>query len=100
MMLAPLHLGWLYAAYLIFGIAQGGSHLIWHLSGPIFSEAEESSRYSGVNVLMVGIRGLIAPILGGILNYLFGADFVFVLGGLCCLGGFFYLFNQRNFKIP
>ncbi len=99
MMLAPFHLGWLYASYFIYGVAQGGSHLVWHLSGPIFSQDEESSRYSGVNVVMVGIRGLIAPILGGILNSWLGAHVVFGIGGCCCALGFLYLFRYRNFTL-
>ncbi|MBI5274085.1 MAG: MFS transporter [Chlamydiales bacterium] len=96
MIFSPIHLLWLYVAYLIYGIAQGGSHLIWHLSGPIFSKDEESSRYSGVNVIMVGIRGLIAPILGGIISQWISPLLVFVIGCICCLYGFYFLYRHAN----
>lgn len=63
---------WIYLAYIIYGIAQAGSHLIWHMSGPIFAENEASSRYSGVSVVMVGVRGMLGPPLGGLLAVLLG----------------------------
>lgn len=100
MFFSPLNLFWLYLAYLAYGIAQGGSHLIWHLSGPMFANNEESSRYSGVNVVMVGIRGLVAPILGGILCKLIGPNFVFALGSACCLyGTYFLLISNKQVTI-
>jgi len=79
---------WLYVAYFWYGVGQGGSHLIWNMSGPIFSGKEESSRYSGVNVMLAGLRGAVAPPLGGwmsvsmgpIQTLLFGAVFCFYSG--------------------
>lgn len=93
---AQLTIIWLYIAYLVYGVAQGGSHLIWHLSGPIFSKEEESSRFSGVNVVMVGIRGLIAPILGGIMTKIWSPMVVFSLGSLCCIYGAYFLFKHAK----
>ena len=87
---------WIYVAYLIYGVAQAGSHLIWHLSGPLFSGQEESLRYSGVNLFLVGIRGAIAPPIGGILNALLGPLIVLPLGGLFCLSGGLYMFKTRH----
>lgn len=59
-------------AYFIYGIAQAGSHLIWNLSGPYFSKDSESSRYTMVNVFMVGLRGCLIPPIGGVISDLFG----------------------------
>lgn len=87
LLLAPYHVGWLYTAYLIYGIAQGGSHIIWHLSGPLFSGKEDSSFYSGINVVMVGVRGMIFPFLGSFFAIAFGPIPVIVLGFLFCLSG-------------
>lgn len=85
---APWGLFWLYLAYVMYGIAQGGSHLVWNLSGPIFSGKEDSSLYSGVNIVMVGIRGSLAPPLGGFLCVLCGPLIVLGVGvGLCFYGG-------------
>lgn len=63
---------WLYLAYVVYGVSQAGSHLIWHLSGPMFADHEDSSTYSGVNIVMVGLRGLVAPPLGGLICGLSG----------------------------
>ena len=63
---------WFYIAYFLYGVAQGGSHLSWSLSGPIFSRDEDSSMYSSVNVLMVGVRGCVGPPLGAVMCLLLG----------------------------
>ena len=78
---------WVYFAYFVYGVAQAGSHLIWHLSGPVFADKEESSRYSGVNIVMVGVRGMLGPPLGGLLAALFGPLFVLYLSVIFCLSG-------------
>lgn len=87
LLLSPYQLVWLYAAYLVYGIAQGGSHIVWHLSGPLFSGKEDSSIYSGINVVMVGLRGLIFPFLGSLLSMFLGPIPVIALGlGFCAAG--------------
>lgn len=63
-LMAQWHLAWLYVAYIVYGLMQAGSELSWHMSGPIFSQEEESSVYSSTNVLSVGVRGLFTPFLG------------------------------------
>lgn len=75
---------WLYVAYFWYGVGQGGSHLVWNMSGPIFAGKDESSRYTGVNVAMAGLRGMVAPPLGGWLTVLIGPVQVLVMGGALC----------------
>lgn len=83
---------WLYVAYFVYGIAHGGSHLIWHLSGPIFAGKEESSRYSAVCLVLAGMRGAVAPPLGGALVGMLGPVQVLVMGAsLCIYSGFRFL---------
>ncbi|MBM3202103.1 MAG: MFS transporter [Chlamydiae bacterium] len=93
---APISHFWIYVAYILYGIAQAGSHLVWHLSGPIFAKEEDSSTYSGVNIVMVGIRGLIGPPLGGLLACSLGLYFPFFTSIFLCLIGIFLLY----FKAP
>ena len=83
-----------YIGFVIYGIAQAGSHLVWHLSGILFSKPEESSSlYTATNVLMVGIRGVFAPLLGGLLTTTYGASFTLKIGSLVCfLGSFLMLY--------
>lgn len=95
LMMAPLHIAWLYLAYAFYGIAQGGSHLLWNLSGATFAGKEDSSVYSGVNVVMVGLRGAIAPPLGGFLAVLLGPLAVLFLGTAFCIYSGYFLLRKR-----
>lgn len=61
---APSNIIWLYGAYLCYGVMQGGSEIGWNLSGVAFSQKEESTPYTIVNVLMVGLRGILTPLSG------------------------------------
>ena len=85
LLLAKFQLPWIYAAYLIYGVMQAGSELSWHLSGPIFARSEDSSAYSSVNVVTVGLRGLVAPLCGSVLCMQFSPTPVLLLGGALCL---------------
>lgn len=87
-------------AFFIYGIAQAGSHLLWHLSGTLFAEQNESSsKYTGVNVLMVGVRGLLGPVLGGFLFYLIGAVPLLIFGFLICFSGALFIKKtEKTFK--
>ncbi|GAB4188416.1 MAG: hypothetical protein Tsb0015_08410 [Simkaniaceae bacterium] len=85
--LAPVYLPFVYLAHVIYGIASAGSHLVWNLSGPIFAKEEDSSRYSSVNVVMVGIRGAVGPPLGGFLSLALGPIGVLLIGMSLCFFG-------------
>lgn len=82
---AQEHIIWLYLAYLMYGLMQSGNEMSWNLSGPIFARHEDSSPFSSVNVIAVGIRGMFIPSLGGLLLAEFGAPAVVVLSGVLCL---------------
>ncbi len=85
--LFELGMGTLFLAYFIYGIAQAGSHMIWNLSGPYFSREEESSRYTMVNVFMVGLRGCLLPPIGGLITDIFGPMSAIFCGMILCLMG-------------
>lgn len=88
---AQLNLAWLYVGYLLYGIMQGGSEMSWNLSGPIFAKDDDSSVYSSVNVLTVGLRGCFVPAIGSLLAYPLHATGVMLLGGGLCLLSTFYM---------
>jgi predicted MFS family arabinose efflux permease len=85
------------AAYCLYGIAQAGSHLVWHLSGPIFSKNEASFQYSSVNILAIGLRGLIGPPLGGLIAQLLSPEIAiatgFGIGGIAV----WYMVSRRGY---
>lgn len=90
LLMAQFHFHWYYTAFLIYGVAQAGSHLLWHLSGPLFAHKSNSTPFSTVNVLMVGLRGLIAPMLGGLLGALIGPQNVIMISiGLISFGAWY-----------
>ncbi len=88
-------IGWFYLAYFWYGIAQGGGNLIWHMSGLIFAKQEESSRFSGIGLMMLGLRGAIGPSLGSWFTAVWGPIAVFALGGLFCLYSSFGFLRSR-----
>ena len=88
---AQLDLAWLYAGYLLYGMMQAGSEMSWNLSGPLFARDEDSSVYSSINVLSVGLRGCFVPACGALLVYQVHAAGVMLIGGALCLLSAFYM---------
>ena len=91
LLLSRVHLSFFFAAHIVYGIAQGGSHLVWILSGTIFSGDRDSSLYSTVNVLMVGLRGMIGPFLGSFLCDFIGPAPVLISVSALALFGTWWL---------
>lgn len=85
LILAKFQLAWLYIGYIIYGFAQSGNELIWNMSGPLFAKEEDSSVFSSVNVIAVGLRGSIIPLLGSKLIALSSSSTVMLVGGILCL---------------
>ncbi len=85
----------IYLAFLIYGIAQSGSHLVWNLSGTIFSGDKDSSPFTTINVLMIGLRGAVGPVLGGVLCEQFGPAPILVLGSLLSILGAGMMLRKR-----
>jgi hypothetical protein len=97
---SSLSINAIYLAYFVFGVSQAGSHLVWHMSGPIFSKDDSSTSYTSVNVVMVGIRGLVGPMLGWLLMFAFHPTGIFFVSMLLCLSGqLFYLVRRAEKKI-
>ncbi len=98
LLFASFNLMWLNVAFLFYGIAQSGSHLLWNLSGTMFSNSnEDSSKYTSVNVLTVGIRGAIAPVMGGFLCTIISPIYVLVLGCSICLFGSLFSLGIKKY---
>ena len=96
LLLSYYQLNLLYFSFLCYGIAQAGSHLVWHLSGTLFAKShEDSSLFSTVNILAVGLRGAIFPMLGAFLCHLAGPFVVLILGMLICFFGSYFLLVKK-----
>ncbi len=101
LMAAQWNLIWLYIAYLLYGIMQAGSELSWNLSGHIFSKQEDSSIYTGVNVVTIGLRGCIAPPLGSLICNFTSATMALLMGsGFCLLATWQMYLNRQKEEKP
>lgn len=87
-----------YIALFVYGAAQSGSHLTWHLSGSIFANGKNSQSYSDVNVLAVGIRGSIIPPLGGLVLAFLGPLGVFCISSLLCIAPSWFFVKRTEEK--
>jgi hypothetical protein len=76
---------WVYVAYIVYGVMQAGSELGWHMSGPLFAKEHDSSLYSGTNILSVGVRGCVAPLLGMLIYTYSNSVTVLIVGFFLCL---------------
>lgn len=88
---AQYQISWLYGGYLLYGIMQAGSEMSWNLSGPLFAKNEDSSVYSSVNVMTVGLRGCFIPAIGSFFIYQFNVIVVMILGSMLCLLSAFFM---------
>jgi MFS family permease len=100
LLFAPFNVIWVYIAYFIYGIAQAGSHLTWNLSGTIFAKEEDSSLFSTVNVMTVGLRGAVIPPLGGLLCFWLGPLAVLGAGAVACFYGSFKIMSSTHLIEP
>ncbi|MBI3236418.1 MAG: MFS transporter, partial [Chlamydiales bacterium] len=96
LLLSQIDMQWFYLSFILYGVAQAGSHVLWNLSGTLFSKEEDSSPYSRVNILMSGLRGIVAPACGGVLCAYLGAPFMLGVGALCCFTGILYMSWKRE----
>ncbi|MBS0646093.1 MAG: MFS transporter [Verrucomicrobia bacterium] len=81
----------LYLAYLSYGMMQAGSEMSWHLSALTFSREKESLPFSETNILAVGLRGCVIPLLGGILVVNCSIVVVLLCSFLLCTAGMIVL---------
>lgn len=96
---ASFGIGWFFFAFFLWGVAQGGSHLLWNLAGTVYAGNADSSSFTSVSILAVGLRGSIAPLLGGIFCDLVGPIPVLMLGAFsCAYGAWHLLIAQRLLK--
>ena len=96
LVLSQFSIGWFYSAFILYGVAQAGSHLLWNLSGTLFVEGADSSAFSRVNILMIGLRGAVAPALGGLLCNFLGPTPVLLIGTVISLCGVIYAERIRS----
>lgn len=68
-----------YIAFAVFGVAMTGVNIAWNMSSIFFAGTDDASMYQSVHVTMTGIRGILAPLLGLALMYIFNIYAVFIV---------------------
>jgi len=96
LLIAQFNIAWIYIAYIVYGVMQAGSEMSWNLSGPIFAGEEDSSLYSSVNVVTVGLRGCIAPGIGSLLLLWISPGSVLLVGSFFCLLAYISMSNYSR----
>lgn len=94
---SKFYLGWLYIAYLMYGAMQSGCEISYTVSGPVFSREKESTPYSNLNLILVGLRGFLSPILGQVIFINYGSFSVFFTAFVLCLASLIYAFWLDRF---
>ncbi len=96
---STMQIHWLFLAYLMYGTMQAGCELSWNLSGPVFSKGNESTLYSSLNLVLVGVRGCLCPFIGQLIFLSSNASMVFITaGGLCFVSLLYAGWLSRDFK--
>ncbi len=67
------------AVFVIYAVGMAGVNIGWNVGSISFAPAGEGSRYQGIHVAMVGIRGLLGPVIGLTAYRVFGMNQVFLL---------------------
>lgn len=96
LLISQINILFLYFAYLLYGVMQAGSDLSWNMSGPLFAKEEDSTHFSGTNILSVGIRGCFIPPLGALLYSTTNSIIVMILGALLCLFATYYFLKSKS----
>lgn len=87
-----------YAAYALYGIMQAGSEMSWHMSSLVFAKGKDSSLFSIANVLTVGIRGCLVPLLGSfLLEWIYPVGVILMSAFLALTASFYFRYQSPSF---
>ncbi|MEZ4386380.1 MAG: MFS transporter [Candidatus Krumholzibacteriia bacterium] len=68
-----------YAAFVIYSVGMAGVNVTWNVGSMAFAPPGQGGHYQGIHVAMVGLRGVLAPILGYLLLTFLGFREVFLV---------------------
>lgn len=93
-----------FLAYLVYGIGMSGLGVAWNLAPIVFAGDRDASRYTGAHITITGIRGSLAPLIGGLGMKYFGYQPVLAVAAILFLIGAtgmvrLYLWMKRDGKL-
>ena len=68
-----------YAVFAVYAVGMSGVNIGWNVGSISFAPPGQGSRYQGIHVALVGVRGLLGPGLGLVIYRLYGMTQVFVV---------------------
>lgn len=96
LILSQWEMSWLFCGYISYGIMQSGNELIWNMSGPLFAGEKDSSAFTSVNLVAIGLRGCFIPFLGSLICAELGATTAMLASGLFCVAAIYPLLSFRK----
>jgi MFS family permease len=85
-LLAPT-VGYLAAPYIFMGVVNASFDIAWNLMVIRFAREEDISAFASVYTFLMGVRGVIASLLGNLLLPVTGTVPLFFAAGLCTVAG-------------
>jgi MFS family permease len=67
-----------YAAFVIYSVGMAGVNVTWNVGSIAFAPPGRGGHYQGIHVAMVGLRGVLAPVLGYLILTFLGYREVFL----------------------
>jgi len=74
-----------YLAFAVYSVGMAGVNVTWNMGSISFAPPGQGGYYQGIHVAMVGIRGLIGPLVGFTVLHFLGYWQVFALAALVFL---------------
>lgn len=96
---ASKHLILVYVAFGFWGVGMAMINLAWNLSSIFFAGKDEAAPLQGAHASLVGIRGLLGPVLGYLIMRFFSINAVFILSsGLFIAGAIGMIMHDLDHK--
>jgi len=91
-----------YLAFAVYSVGMAGVNVTWNMGSIWFSPPGEGGYYQGIHVAMVGIRGLIGPVVGFTVLHFLGYWQVFALAAFVFLAaaGSSVLLDRHQARAP
>ncbi len=91
-----LALPFVYASFIMFGVAMGGVAVLWNISSVRFAANEDAGSFQAVHLAAMGLRGMFAPLLALLVMHVFGTITALVVAAvLWLLSGLIMQLLQR-----
>ncbi len=87
-------------SFLFLGIFTATMHLLWSIGSAYFCKDEDAGIYQSVHLSLTGVRALVIPVLGIVVNDMVGYTGTFFIGVCSLLAGILLLrWSHKRYKI-